>query len=98
MANNSIEYKTAQHIGNGLNDNRLSPWILAQALRALPGQDTQNRLVSGLIIPYVTVRTMDWEHGNFVQNEFEHLRFCKMCRDLARDLQVTDEIRMEDVF
>ena len=98
MANNSIEYKTAKHIENGISDNRLSPWILAQALRALPGQDTQNRIVSSLIIPYVTVRTVDYEYGNFIPTEFEHLKFCKMCRDLARDLQVTDEIRMEDVF
>jgi len=90
MANTSIEYKTAQHIGNCVSDNRMSPWMLAQALRALPGQNTQNRIVSSLIIPYVTVRTVDYEYGNFITSEFEHLQFCKQVRDIAQKLADED--------
>ena len=97
MANNSIEYRLALKIGDTLNDNRLNPWTLAQALRALPGQDTQNRIVASLIIPYITVRTVDYEYGNFIQAEFDHLKFCKQVRDLSRDLYGSDDLRFADI-
>jgi hypothetical protein len=97
MANNSIEYKTAKHIENGLADNRLAPWAFAQALRALSGPGTQERIVTSLIIPYVTVRAVDWEYGNFTQRDFEHLKFCKLSRDLARELYETEDVRFVDL-
>ena len=92
MANTSIEYRTAKAIHNGLSDSRLNPWGLGMALHALEGGGIQTKIVTGLIIPYVTIRSVDYTYGNFVTDELAELQFSKKVRDIAVALALTNDM------
>ena len=93
MANNSIEYKTAKKIEDGLCDARLNHWSFAAALAALDGNYMADRIVRKLIIPYTTLKSIEYSFGNFDSTEHDSMLFCKRVRTIAIEMNMADDIQ-----